>query len=36
MIVQATLDIARRTGRVTSTSLREVVPITAEEAPRGV
>jgi hypothetical protein len=32
LIVQATLDIARRTGRVTSTSLREVVPITAEEA----
>ena len=31
LIVQATLDIARRTGRVTSTSLREVVPITAEE-----
>jgi Family of unknown function (DUF6339) len=31
LIVGATLDIARRTGRVTSTSLREVVPITAAE-----
>jgi hypothetical protein len=31
-VAQAALDIARRTGRVTNMSLREVVPITSEEA----
>lgn len=31
-IGQVALDIAQRTGRVTNTTLREVVPITAEEA----
>ena len=31
-VAQAALDIARRTGRVTNMNLREVVPITSEEA----
>ncbi len=31
-VAQAALDIARRTGRVTNLALREVVPITPEEA----
>jgi hypothetical protein len=31
-VAQAALDIARRTGTVTNTALREVVPITSEEA----
>lgn len=31
-VAQAALDIARRTGRVTNMALREVVPITSEEA----
>jgi hypothetical protein len=31
-VAQAAIDIARRTGRVTNVALREVAPITAEEA----
>ena len=35
-VAQAALDIARQTGRVTNTSLREVVPIITSEEARDV